>query len=97
MTWHSKKCWVRRVREWKRPVDARRGRWVGKWGVYGGGKMTWHSKKSRVRRVREGKRPFSARRGRWDGKWVERTLTGSFSLFESVWGWKGMLPGNKKV
>ena len=65
--------------------------------VYGGGKMTWHSKSGRVRRVREGKRPFDARRGRWVGKWVERTLTGSFSLFESVWGWKGMLPGNKKV
>ena len=30
VTWHSKKGGVRRVREWKRPVDARRGRWVGK-------------------------------------------------------------------
>ena len=56
--------------------------------MYGGGKMTWHSKSGRVRRVRVGKRPFSARRGRWVGKWGERTRKGSFSLFESVWGWK---------
>ena len=57
--------------------------------VYGGGKVTWHSKKGGVRRVREWKRPVDARRGRWVGKWGERTLTGSFSLFESVGGWKG--------